>query len=152
MTDSTQDPGLDPTIAATLPRKPLTPQQQAVALQRLKQQAEARVTLGKQLLEAADGKLAQQQDAMQAIRGEMQTLRESVTQDVGQSLQQYDQWLAQADERFSQRFAAMERRLDTLEQRVDAALQAFAKPGPGAKPGGESDPFNDLLGRLGDEA
>jgi|GEM_PF-6677393 len=110
--------GADAALLSKLPKKPLTPEQQAQAIRRAKEQAQTRVTLGKQLLQAANTRLTQQHDALQAIRTEQADLRDQLQQDVAQSLQQYDQWLGQADERFSKRFDAIEARMTQAEAAI----------------------------------
>lgn len=110
--------GVDAALLSKLPKKPLTAEQQAQAIRQAKEQAQMRVTLGKQLLQAANTRLTQQHDALQAIRTEQTGLRDQLQQDVAQSLQQYDQWLGQADERFSQRFDAIEARMTQAEAAI----------------------------------
>jgi uncharacterized protein YoxC len=108
-------------LLAKMPRRPLTVDQQAAALEKVQQQATARVKLGQQLFEAADARLKQHQKVLDEINNQQQILREQVQDDVAKSLQSYDQWMGRIDESFTKSIRDMTQRLDQLEERVDGS-------------------------------
>ncbi|MBX2851731.1 MAG: hypothetical protein KTR15_08305 [Phycisphaeraceae bacterium] len=108
-------------LLAKMPRRPLSVEQQAVALEKVQQQATQRVKLGQQLFEAADARLKQHQKILDEINGQQAILREQVQDDVAKSLQTYDQWMGRIDESFTKSIRGLTQRLDQLEERVDGA-------------------------------
>jgi len=108
-------------LLAKMPRRPMTPEQQAAALEKVQQQATQRVKLGQQLFEAADARLKQHQQVLEDINDQQQKLREQVQQDVAKSLQTYDQWMGRIDESFTGAIRELNSRLDQMELRVDAS-------------------------------
>lgn len=108
-------------LLAKMPRRPLSVEQQAVALEKVQQQATQRVKLGQQLFEAADARLKQHQKVLDEINGQQQILREQVQDDVAKSLQSYDQWMGRIDESFTKSVRDLNQRLDQLEERVDGS-------------------------------
>jgi len=120
-------------LLAKMPRRPLTVDQQAAALQKVQQQATQRVKLGQQLFEAADARLKQHQKVLDEINDQQRILREQVQDDVAKSLQSYDQWMGRIDESFTKSIRDLNQRLDQLESRVDGSQdqmqQMLAKAG-----------------------
>ncbi|MFN3167334.1 MAG: hypothetical protein ACE37H_09755 [Phycisphaeraceae bacterium] len=115
-------PGPTPAeLLAKMPRRPMTAEQQAAALEKVQQQATQRVKLGQQLFEAAEAKLKQHQQVLDEINQQQERLREKVQEDVAKSLQSYDQWMGRIDESFTKAIADLGGRLDILEARVDAS-------------------------------
>lgn len=108
-------------LLARMPRRPMTAEQQAVALEKVQQQATQRIKLGQQLFEAADAKLKQHQELLKDIQGQQQILRDQVQEDVAKSLQSYDQWMGKIDESFTDAVRKLNDRIDQLELRVDAS-------------------------------
>lgn len=109
-------------LLAKMPRRPLSVDQQAAALEKAQQQATQRVKLGQQLFEAADARLKQHQKVLDEINGQQQILREQVQDDVAKSLQSYDQWMGRIDESFTKSIRDLSQRLDQLEERVEGSL------------------------------
>ena len=105
-------------LLAKMPRRPLSVEQQAVALEKVQQQATQRVKLGQQLFEAADARLKQHQKVLDEINDQQAILREQVQDDVAKSLQSYDQWMGRIDESFTKSIRDMTQRLDQLEETV----------------------------------
>lgn len=105
-------------LLAKMPRRPLTIQQQAVALEKVQEQAGQRVKLGQKLFEAADAKLKQHQKVLDEINDQQKILREQVQDDVAKSLQSYDQWMGRIDESFTKSIRDLSQRLDQLEDTV----------------------------------
>lgn len=105
-------------LLAKMPRRPLSVEQQAVALDKVQQQATQRVKLGQQLFEAADARLKQHQKVLDEINDQQTILREQVQDDVAKSLQSYDQWMGRIDESFTKSIRDMTQRLDQLEETV----------------------------------
>ena len=110
-------------LLAKMPRRPLSVEQQAVALEKVQQQATQRVKLGQQLFEAADARLKQHQKVLDEINDQQKILREQVQDDVAKSLQSYDQWMGRIDESFTKSIRDLSHRLDQLEDRVDGSQQ-----------------------------
>ena len=110
-------------LLAKMPRRPLSVQQQAEALEKVQQQATQRVKLGQQLFEAADARLKQHQKVLDEINDQQKILREQVQDDVAKSLQSYDQWMGRIDESFTKSIRDLNQRLDQLEERVDGSQQ-----------------------------
>ena len=108
-------------LLAKMPRRPLTAEQQASAIDKVQQQASQRVKLGQQLFEAADARLKQHQQVLDEINDQQRILREQVQDDVAKSLQTYDQWMGRIDESFTKAIRDMTQRLDQLEERVDGS-------------------------------
>lgn len=108
-------------LLAKMPRRPLSVEQQAAALEKVQQQATQRVKLGQQLFEAADARLKQHQKVLDEINDQQKILREQVQDDVAKSLQSYDQWMGRIDESFTKSIRDLTQRLDQLEQRVDGS-------------------------------
>jgi len=108
-------------LLAKMPRRPLTVDQQAAALEKVQQQATQRVKLGQQLFEAADARLKQHQKVLDEINDQQKILREQVQEDVAKSLQSYDQWMGRIDESFTKSIRDLTQRLDQLEERVDGS-------------------------------
>lgn len=108
-------------LLARMPRRPLTPEQQMTAIEKVQQQATQRVKLGQQLFEAADARLKQHQEVLKEIQDQQHVLREQVQDDVAKSLQSYDQWMGKIDESFTKAIKQVNERLDQLELRVDAS-------------------------------
>jgi uncharacterized phage infection (PIP) family protein YhgE len=108
-------------LLAKMPRRPLSVEQQAVALEKVQQQATQRVKLGQQLFEAADAKLKQHQKVLDEINDQQRILREKVQEDVAKSLQTYDQWMGRIDESFTKSIRDLTQRLDQLEDRIDGS-------------------------------
>lgn len=106
-------------LLAKMPRRPLSVEQQAVALEKVQQQATQRVKLGQQLFEAADARLKQHQQVLDEINDQQKILREQVQDDVAKSLQTYDQWMGRIDESFTKSIRDLNQRLDQLEERID---------------------------------
>lgn len=104
-----------------LPRKPLTPQQQTEALQRVQAQAEQRVKLGMQLFKAAEAHVSQHRDALTQIKAEQDRLRTEIQDDVTKTLHQYDQWVGQIDESFTKAIRTLTERLDKIEAEAGAS-------------------------------
>lgn len=105
-------------LLAKMPRRPLSVEQQAVALEKVQQQATQRVKLGQQLFEAADARLKQHQKVLDEINDQQTILREQVQDDVAKSLQSYDQWMGRIDESFTKSIRDINQRLDQLEDSV----------------------------------
>lgn len=105
-------------LLAKMPRRPLSIEQQAIALDKVQQQATQRVKLGQQLFEAADARLKQHQKVLDEINDQQTILREQVQDDVAKSLQSYDQWMGRIDESFTKSIRDMTQRLDQLEESV----------------------------------
>ncbi|MEM9347047.1 MAG: hypothetical protein AAGB26_10565 [Planctomycetota bacterium] len=105
-------------LLAKMPRRPLSVEQQAAALEKVQQQATQRVKLGQQLFEAADARIKQHQKILDEINDQQQVLRDKVQDDVAKSLQSYDQWMGRIDESFTKSIRDMTHRLDQLEQTV----------------------------------
>lgn len=110
-------------LLAKIPRRPMSLEQQAAALEKVQQQATQRVKLGQQLFEAADARLKQHQKVLDEINDQQRILREQVQDDVAKSLQSYDQWMGRIDESFTKAIRDLSQRLDQLESRVDGAQQ-----------------------------
>ncbi len=108
-------------LLAKMPRRPLTVEQQAIALEKVQQQATQRVKLGQQLFEAADARLKQHQKVLDEINDQQTILREQVQDDVAKSLQSYDQWMGRIDESFTKSIRDMTQRLDQLEETVSGS-------------------------------
>lgn len=108
-------------LLAKMPRRPMSPEQQAAALEKVQQQATQRVKLGQQLFEAADAKLKQHQQILKEIQDQQQVLRDKVQEDVAKSLQSYDQWMGRIDESFTQAIKDLNGRVDLLESRFDGS-------------------------------
>lgn len=108
-------------LLAKMPRRPMTPEQQAAALEKVQQQATQRVKLGQQLFEAADARLKEHQKVLDEINQQQQILREKVQEDVAKSLQTYDQWMGRIDESFTKSIRDLGMRIDVLESRFDAS-------------------------------
>jgi predicted nucleic acid-binding Zn-ribbon protein len=104
-----------------MPRRPLSVEQQAAAIEKVQQQATQRVKLGQQLFEAADARLKQHQKVLDEINDQQKILREQVQDDVAKSLQTYDQWMGRIDESFTKSIRDLTQRLDQLEERVDGS-------------------------------
>ena len=102
-------------LLAKMPRKPLTPEQQLAALDKVQQQATQRIKLGQQLFKAAEARLTQQQEVLEKIRNQQQDLRDQVQQDVAKSLQTSDQWMGKIDESFTTAIRDLTGRLDRIE-------------------------------------
>lgn len=105
-------------LLAKMPRRPLSVDQQAKALEQVQQQASQRVKLGQQLFEAADARLKQHQQVLDEINDQQKILREQVQDDVAKSLQSYDQWMGRIDESFTKSIRDLNQRLDQLEDTV----------------------------------
>lgn len=105
-------------LLAKMPRRPLSVDQQAKALEKVQQQATQRVKLGQQLFEAADARLKQHQQVLDEINDQQKILREQVQDDVAKSLQSYDQWMGRIDESFTKSIRDLNQRLDQLEETV----------------------------------
>lgn len=108
-------------LLAKMPRRPMSPEQQAAALEKVQQQATQRIKLGQQLFEAADARLKQHQQVLHDIQEQQQKLREQVQEDVAKSLQAYDQWMGQIDESFTNAIKELGQRIDVLETRFDCS-------------------------------
>ena len=108
-------------LLAKMPRRPLSVEQQAAAIEKVQQQATQRVKLGQQLFEAADARLKQHQKVLDEINDQQKILREQVQDDVAKSLQTYDQWMGRIDESFTKSIRDLTQRLDQLEERVDGS-------------------------------
>lgn len=108
-------------LLAMMPRRPLSVEQQAAAIEKVQQQATQRVKLGQQLFEAADARLKQHQKVLDEINDQQKILREQVQDDVAKSLQTYDQWMGRIDESFTKSIRDLTQRLDQLEERVDGS-------------------------------
>jgi len=126
----TKPPGINPgttqgpspaELLAKMPRRPLSVEQQAIALEKVQQQATQRVKLGQQLFEAADARLKQHQKVLDEINNQQTILREQVQDDVAKSLQSYDQWMGRIDESFTKSIRDMTQRLDQLEETVSGS-------------------------------
>lgn len=102
-------------LLAKMPRKPLNPEQQLAALDKVQAQATQRIKLGQQLFKAAEARLTQQQDVLDKIRNQQQDLRDQVQEDVAKSLQTYDQWMGKIDESFTTAIREVTERLGRLE-------------------------------------
>lgn len=105
-------------LLAKMPRRPLSVEQQAAAIDKVQQQATQRVKLGQQLFEAADARLKKHQKVLDEINDQQRILREQVQDDVAKSLQSYDQWMGRIDESFTKSMRDVTRRLDQLEETV----------------------------------
>lgn len=110
-------------LLAKMPRRPMTPEQQTAALEKVQQTATQRVKLGQQLFEAAEAKLKQHQKLLSEINQQQDKLREQVQDDVAKSLQSYDQWMGQIDESFTKAITGLGERIDSLETRVNNSQQ-----------------------------
>lgn len=108
-------------LLSKMPRRPLSVEQQAAAIEKVQQQATQRIKLGQQLFQAADAKLKQHQDILKEIQDQQHILREQVQDDVAKSLQSYDQWMGKIDESFTGAIRRMNERLDQLELKIDAS-------------------------------
>lgn len=108
-------------LLARMPKRPLTPEQQLTAIEKVQQQATQRVKLGQQLFEAADAKLKQHQELLSSIQDQQQIIRDQVQDDVAKSLQSYDQWMGTIDENFTKAIRQINERLDQIEMRVDSS-------------------------------
>ncbi len=111
-------------LLAKVPRRPMSAEQQAAALQkvqRIQQQATERVKLGQQLFDAAESRLKQHQGVLKEIQDQQQRLREQVQEDVAKSLQSYDQWMGRIDESFTNAIKELNQRIDLLETRIDCS-------------------------------
>ena len=108
-------------LLAKMPRRPMSVEQQAAALEKVQQQATQRVKLGQQLFEAADARLKQHQKVLDEINDQQRILREQVQDDVAKSLQSYDQWMGRIDESFTKSIRDLTQRLDQLEERVNGS-------------------------------
>ena len=105
-------------LLAKIPCRPLTPEQQLAALQKVQQQADERVKLGRRLFEAAEARLERHQDLLGQIRKEQDKLREQMQGDVASSLQSYDQWMGRIDEDFTRAIDALGDRMDQMEREM----------------------------------
>ena len=105
-------------LLAKIPCRPLTPEQQLAALQKVQQQADERVKLGRRLFEAAEARLERHQDLLGQIRKEQDKLREQMQDDVASSLQSYDQWMGRIDEDFTRAIDALGDRMDQMEREM----------------------------------
>lgn len=114
---STQGPS-PAELLAKMPRRPLSVEQQAAAIEKVQQQATQRVKLGQQLFEAADARLKRHQKVLDEINDQQKILREQVQDDVAKSLQSYDQWMGRIDESFTKSIRDLNQRLDQLEETV----------------------------------
>ncbi|MFG0249549.1 MAG: hypothetical protein ACF8OB_11740 [Phycisphaeraceae bacterium JB051] len=117
-----------------LPRKPLTPEQQLEALNRVQSQAEARVELGLKLFKAAENHTRSQQKMLDQIKAEQQQLRDQVNEDVAKSLHAYDQWVGQMDENFTRSLQNLEAKIERLQenwqhtqQRIETMIERSAQ-------------------------
>ncbi|XAL99535.1 hypothetical protein OT109_18395 [Phycisphaeraceae bacterium D3-23] len=103
-------------LLASVPRRPLTPEQQLAAVNKVQQQADHRIKLGQQLFKAAEARLSQHHDLLEQVRAEQQGLREQVQDDVAKSLQSYDQWMGRIDEGFTQAIRRLDERIDQTQR------------------------------------
>lgn len=110
-------------LLADMPRRPLSPQQQAEALKKVQAQAEQRVKLGMQLFKAAEARLAAQQDIVKEVKQQQDALKLEVQEDVVKTLQSYDQWMGQIDEGFTKALRDLTDRLDQLENGLEDRLK-----------------------------
>ncbi len=113
-----------------LPRQPLSPKQQAEAVERASAAAQQRVELGAKLLDAARSQVVSFQSQAQSFRDEQQAFRESVERDVAGSFRQYDGWIERMESRLTTRIERMEGKLDAMEaewQRVQSKLESFVQ-------------------------
>lgn len=108
-------------LLAKMPRKPLTPEEQLAALDKVQSQATQRIKLGQQLFKAAEARLTQHQEVLDHIRNQQQELRDQVQADVAKSLQSYDQWMGQLDESFTGAIRELNDRLVKVEQQQQAS-------------------------------
>jgi len=108
-------------LLAKVPRKPLTPEQQLSALNKVQAQATQRIKLGQQLFKAAEARLTQHQDILDQVKAEQTGLREQIQDDVAKSLQGYDQWMGKIDESFTHAVRGLTSRLDQVEQQMTAS-------------------------------
>lgn len=106
-------------LLAKMPRRPMSTEQQAAALEKVSQQATQRVKLGQQLFEAAEAKLKAHQKLLDEINAQQSKLREQVQEDVAKSLQSYDQWMGKIDESFTKAIRELNHRLEGLEAKID---------------------------------
>ncbi len=109
----------------TLPgkREPLTPQQRLDALQRVQDQAEQRIALGKQLFKAAEARMRADGDVLKQVRREQEALREQLHREFAESLHSYDQWVGKLDENFTNALRGLERRIDAVVAELDTGRQ-----------------------------
>lgn len=115
-------PGASPAkLLASVPRRPLTAEQQLAAVSKVQQQADHRIKLGQQLFKAAEARLSQHQDLLDQVRTEQQSLREQVQGDVAKSLQTYDQWMGRIDEGFTNAITQLNSRMEQAEQEIAAS-------------------------------
>lgn len=110
-------------LLAKMPRKPLTPEEQLAALDKVQAQATQRIKLGQQLFKAAEARLTQHQEVLDHIRNQQQELRDQVQDDVAKSLQSYDQWMGQIDESFTGAIRELNERLGKVEQEQQASRE-----------------------------
>lgn len=105
-----------PVVVQPTPRVPSSRPSQETNLQRVQGQAEKRVKLGVQLLNAAQSQANRQQTLFDQMALQHQHLRDEVQHDIAKSLQTYDQWMASFDQRFTARLQAMEEKVDAMQQ------------------------------------
>ncbi|MFI4861771.1 MAG: hypothetical protein ACIAXF_13955 [Phycisphaerales bacterium JB063] len=103
-------------LLASVPRRPMSPEQQLEAVNKVQQQADHRIKLGQQLFKAAEARLSQHHDLLEQVRAEQAALRERVQDDVAQSLQSYDQWMGRIDEGFTKALERLGDRIDQTER------------------------------------
>lgn len=108
-------------LLASVPRRPMTAEQQLAAVSKVHQQADHRIKLGQQLFKAAEARLSQHQDLLDQVRTEQSTLREQVQGDVAKSLQTYDQWMGRIDESFTKAITQLNSRMEQAEQEIAAS-------------------------------
>ncbi|MEM9416007.1 MAG: hypothetical protein AAGA29_11115 [Planctomycetota bacterium] len=103
-------------LLAAVPRRPMSPEQQLAAVNKVQQQADHRIKLGQQLFKAAEARLSQHHDLLEQVRAEQAGLREQVQEDVAKSLQSYDQWMGRIDEGFTKAIQRLGERIDQTER------------------------------------
>lgn len=126
----------EPTVAPRseklpgLPNRPLSPQEQLLALRRVQAQAEQRLKLGSQFFQAAKAQVVEHASLLTQLREEQARLREQMREEYARSIREYEQYRHHRDEDVTVRLDQLERRLEDLqshwssvENKVAALLQ-----------------------------
>jgi len=112
-----------PLVRHPAPQSPKQPQK----LRLVRAQAEQRVQLGMQLLNAAQVHTHRQLDLFNQFTAQQTRAREQMQNDIASTLQTYDQWMASFDQRFTERLKSMEEKIDSMQQHWSTTESKIAK-------------------------
>ncbi|MAE67497.1 MAG: hypothetical protein CMJ18_24825 [Phycisphaeraceae bacterium] len=125
--DRTAAPRAQVTKLPGLPRTPLDPEQQILALRRVQEAAEKRVKLGMQLYRAAESQTARQHSLYDEFKMAQQQLKKEIQEDVARSLQSYDQWVGKLDDDFNHALKNLEQRIERLQAQWDQSQKRIGE-------------------------